>query len=385
MESTEQKNKYISLAEASEQTLYSQEYLSLRARQGKLRAIKMGRDWVTTKEWADEYAVQAQSLFLTKEKKLKEYVSLQKAASYTKYSQEYLSLRVRQGKLKAKKMGRNWVTTKEWLDEYAAKVKSFAMQRQKNNIDMEVAKEKIPPHPPFTKWGEIKIDGADRAERIDIKEELNSSQPPFKKGGVKSLPARLDLKGKAAEVFLKPFVWLGINFEKLAVKLRERGVMFSLRWQALEEAIRIARVAPALVSKELRYFKIAVFFFLLAAGAGTLAQENVRAGLADGLTAVMSKIGELTIETPGKISGALGNIKSLPTLLYGKEGEDFKGEIKDSVKIIFKGGQDTMASLANAGNELVWQVSSSVRQFVSWNWLIGSAVGGRDQLDGQSR
>ena len=48
-------NIYISLAEASKLCNYSQEYLSLRARQGKLKAIKQGRNWMTTQEWLDEY------------------------------------------------------------------------------------------------------------------------------------------------------------------------------------------------------------------------------------------------------------------------------------------------------------------------------------------
>jgi len=47
--------KYISLQEASKLCPYSQEYLSLRARQGKLKAIKLGRNWVTTQEWLKEY------------------------------------------------------------------------------------------------------------------------------------------------------------------------------------------------------------------------------------------------------------------------------------------------------------------------------------------
>ncbi|MBU1292185.1 hypothetical protein KKH07_01730, partial [Patescibacteria group bacterium] len=48
-------NIYISLAEASKLCDYSQEYLSLRARQGKLKAIKQGRNWVTTKDWVEKY------------------------------------------------------------------------------------------------------------------------------------------------------------------------------------------------------------------------------------------------------------------------------------------------------------------------------------------
>jgi len=46
---------FISLKEASENCAYSQDYLSLRARQGKLKAAKLGRNWVTTLSWLQEY------------------------------------------------------------------------------------------------------------------------------------------------------------------------------------------------------------------------------------------------------------------------------------------------------------------------------------------
>jgi len=48
----------------------------------------------------------------------KGYISLKEATKHCPYSQDYLKLRARQGKLKAVKMGRNWFTTKEWLEEY---------------------------------------------------------------------------------------------------------------------------------------------------------------------------------------------------------------------------------------------------------------------------
>lgn len=51
---------YISLAEAADHSEYSQEYLSLRARQGKLKAVKQGRNWVTTMAWLNEYLNQAE-------------------------------------------------------------------------------------------------------------------------------------------------------------------------------------------------------------------------------------------------------------------------------------------------------------------------------------
>jgi len=47
--------KYISLKEAAKYCPYSSDYLKLRARQGKLRAVKMGRNWFTTKEWLKIY------------------------------------------------------------------------------------------------------------------------------------------------------------------------------------------------------------------------------------------------------------------------------------------------------------------------------------------
>ena len=55
-----------------------------------------------------------------------EYISLKDAADYSgTYSQDYLSLRARQGKFKAIKMGRNWVTTKAWVDSYLQHIQEY--------------------------------------------------------------------------------------------------------------------------------------------------------------------------------------------------------------------------------------------------------------------
>lgn len=60
-----------------------------------------------------------------------DYISLKKAADYSEsYSQDYLSLRARQGKLKAKKLGRNWVTTKKWVDEYISEINKYNTERK---------------------------------------------------------------------------------------------------------------------------------------------------------------------------------------------------------------------------------------------------------------
>ena len=60
-----------------------------------------------------------------KKKRDDNYISLQDATKYCSYSQEYLSLRARQGKLKAEKFGRNWVTKKTWLKEYIAMAEEY--------------------------------------------------------------------------------------------------------------------------------------------------------------------------------------------------------------------------------------------------------------------
>lgn len=47
-----------------------------------------------------------------------EWISLAKAAQGTPYSQEYLSLLARMGRIEAAKQGRNWVTTREAIQNY---------------------------------------------------------------------------------------------------------------------------------------------------------------------------------------------------------------------------------------------------------------------------
>jgi len=62
------------------------------------------------------------------------FISLKEATRYCRYSQEYLLLRARRGKLKAVKIGRNWVTKKEWVKEYLKKVEEY-----ENNLAVKKA------------------------------------------------------------------------------------------------------------------------------------------------------------------------------------------------------------------------------------------------------
>lgn len=54
-------------------------------------------------------------------KKSEEFISLREASKMTDFSQGYLAFLIRTGKLKGKKIGKFWVTKKEWLEEYLKK------------------------------------------------------------------------------------------------------------------------------------------------------------------------------------------------------------------------------------------------------------------------
>jgi hypothetical protein len=69
------------------------------------------------------------------------YISLAEATKYCNYSLPYLNLRIRQGKLKAVKFGRNWMTKKEWLMDYLTRVEAYNNSNQTNHFE----KEEIPP------------------------------------------------------------------------------------------------------------------------------------------------------------------------------------------------------------------------------------------------
>jgi|GEM_PF-6325233 len=337
MESVEQKNKYISLAEAAKATPYSQEYLSLRARQGKLTAKKVGRDWVTTNEWVNNYLAQVAGASIDKD----EYISLQQAAKNTKsrYSQEYLSLRVRQGKLKAKKIGRNWMTTKTWVEEYEQKVKEGKEYKQ--------APESLEEEALIA-----------QSEKIEKEEGLNGKQEiaadPF--SGFGENRKRLEI---FVSSFWAPFEQLGKSLEKGAGLLREGIVLLSLRLKTLEAATKIAHVAPRLVERELRVLRIGALTILLLAGAGLISQENIRTSFAQEFFSVMAGLGQTTFEAPAKISNAWQKIKSYR--IEGVSGIDkkIKNEINASIKIIVKEPAEAIKPLAGAAGEIAWQTKEA--------------------------
>jgi len=76
-----------------------------------------------------------------KKKETSIYISLSEASKSCNYSQEYLSLRARQGRLKSAKFGRNWVTTEEWLAEYIKKSEEYNSVHNGNGHRIRHAEE----------------------------------------------------------------------------------------------------------------------------------------------------------------------------------------------------------------------------------------------------
>jgi len=70
------------------------------------------------------------------------YIPLKEATKLCNYSQEYLSLRARQGKLKSAKFGRNWITTQEWLEEYINKSEEYNSAHKGNAYWIKNKKER---------------------------------------------------------------------------------------------------------------------------------------------------------------------------------------------------------------------------------------------------
>jgi len=81
----------------------------------------------------------------------KNLISLQDATKFCNYSQEYLSLRARRKKLKAVKVGRNWMTTKEWIDAYLKRVGDYKEILEQKQAAKKIAENK-------NKFGGIEIE-----------------------------------------------------------------------------------------------------------------------------------------------------------------------------------------------------------------------------------
>ncbi|MFA7319817.1 MAG: fibronectin type III domain-containing protein [Parcubacteria group bacterium] len=72
-----------------------------------------------------------------------EFMPLSEAAKLTGYTPEYLNLLSRKKKLKAKKIGRNWHTKKEWVEEFLAAVGNAGEFEEKSSVTSDGFPERI--------------------------------------------------------------------------------------------------------------------------------------------------------------------------------------------------------------------------------------------------
>ena len=124
------------LSEAALGTPYSAEYLSLRARTGKLKARKIEDVWHVRKNDLDAYVKQYVS---SRGIPAEPLIPLSEAALITPYSAEYLSLRARTGKLKAKKVNGVWHAKKGDLDAYVKKYEEEGREAKENIVEEKLS------------------------------------------------------------------------------------------------------------------------------------------------------------------------------------------------------------------------------------------------------
>ncbi|MFH1657333.1 MAG: hypothetical protein ABH919_02600 [bacterium] len=132
-----------------------------------------------------------------------EYISLTEATKQCSYSQEYLSLRARSGKLKAKKIGRNWVTKKEWLAEYVQGVEEYnkimearQIKKQEAPVSAPAVQEVAVPEEPVevAVIKEVPIQEDEKTIEAPIVQEIPVPEELIKVAVVKEVPIQEDEK-----------------------------------------------------------------------------------------------------------------------------------------------------------------------------------------------
>jgi len=143
----EYSSRFIKLSELAKEFSYSQAYLSSLARRGKISAQKIGKDWYATHDDLLAYFASVNNLDKALERDLSDmsvYIPLSEASNYVPYSQEYLSLLARRGKLPAKKLGRNWHTTIDAVQDYYKQNKEFKTILAVNSQSIQGPDDNIP-------------------------------------------------------------------------------------------------------------------------------------------------------------------------------------------------------------------------------------------------
>ena len=165
----------------------------------------------------------------------KNYITLAEAAEGTPYSQEYLSLLARKGKLPAQKIGRNWYTTRKVVLDYIetqsqalrqefAKKNGHSPITQSNTISDTTRYVSAPQNKGFLKETEIRGQVASEDEVLVVSESRVDSRPAhptisreFRRGAGALLrisgwlPSQL-AAGSLLRIFVSGFAALAVFF-----------------------------------------------------------------------------------------------------------------------------------------------------------------------------
>ena len=95
-------SEFLPLKKAAEIFGYTEHHFGLLCRQGKLKNKRVGKKWFTTKEWVDEYFENFKNNTPVNNS---EFISLKEASHISNYTQHHLGLLCRQGKLVNKREG----------------------------------------------------------------------------------------------------------------------------------------------------------------------------------------------------------------------------------------------------------------------------------------
>lgn len=112
------------------------------------------------------------------EEEAKDYITLFEAAKLCSYSEPYLRLRARQGKLKSIKLGSRWVTKACWIQDYESRVKEWNDKLEAKAALVSLA----------------------RVENNSCRKGPEALAVAAQDGGVETLPSREEIAASAASV-----------------------------------------------------------------------------------------------------------------------------------------------------------------------------------------
>jgi hypothetical protein len=221
------KNKLVSLSFAARQYGCTPEHLNLLCRKKKLEGKKIGRNWFTKREWTSKYFGNEIDDDKWDDNQL---VTLSYAARQMGYTPEYLNMLCRNGSINAKKIGRNWFTTKEWANEYFKK--NVGATRKEKGVWVNVIQEeekKIDGTPLIER---LKIEDGEGGENIKQESELSAGEEIEKSEEI------LDKRSLRKKTFFTPtyfHTFLGVSTFVVAIIIGNFYLQFLNRSQDLEK------------------------------------------------------------------------------------------------------------------------------------------------------